>query len=100
MEDKQFPEQVAGDSRGVDWENRAHEDTRPLTSKHVDAHAPLRRIRGRTHFCQVAKRGHKNTGTRLDSFSLQNFQEDIGEFYERSVFDSDDLQAVFAIGSR
>ncbi len=84
----------------MDGKNRTHEDARPLTSKHVDAHAPLRRVRGRTHLCKIAKRGHKDASTRLDIFTLQNFQEDIGEFNERRVFDSDDLQAILAFGSR
>jgi hypothetical protein len=52
MEDQQFPEQVAGDGGGVNGEERAHKDTRPLTGKVVDAHTPLRRVRGRTHFCR------------------------------------------------
>jgi hypothetical protein len=69
----------------VNGEKRAHEDTRPLTGKHVDTHPPLRRVRGRTHFCQIAKRGHQDTSTRLDSFPLQNFQEKIGKFNERKT---------------
>ena len=97
MEDQQFPVQVAGDGGRVDWKNRAYKDTRPLTGKHVDTHSPLRRVRGRTHFCQIAKGGHQDTSTRLDSFPLQNFQKEIGKFNERSVFDPDDFETVFVV---
>ncbi len=100
MEDQQFPEQVTGDSRGVDGKDRAHKDTRPLTSKHVDTHAPFRHVRGRAHLCQIAKRRHKDTRTRFDVFPLQNFQEEIGEFYEGRILDSDDLETVFDFRSR
>ena len=100
MEDQQFPEQVAGDGGGVKGEKRAHKNTRPLTGKHVDTHPPLRRVRGRTHFCQIAKRGHQDTSTRLDSFPLQNFQEKIGKFNERSVFDPDDFETIFVFSPR
>ena len=100
MEDQQLPEQISGDSRRMDGKNRTHKDARPLTGKHVDTHAPLRRVSGRTHFCQIAERGHKDTGTRFDRFPLQNFQKNIGEFDKRGVFDPNNLEAIFALRTR
>jgi hypothetical protein len=100
MEDQQFPEQVTGDSRGVDGKDRAHKDTRLLTSKHVDTHAPLRHVRGRAHLCQITKRRQKDTRTRFDIFPLQNFQKETGKFYKGRILDSDDLETVFAFKSR